>query len=397
MTVKLTIPAHHLREAVAWTAKIAPSRPAMPVLGMLTITTRGDSTALLSATDMQVWGTHAVPATVHTDGTVAVSARLLVDVVKAMPADPSASVDLVAEAGGSLLVTCGRAKASLPVLCEEAPPAPAPADFEHEIPAEALTRVLDVSARICGGKDVYPDLAMVRLEPHPDGLTVTATDRFCLLTSVLPWATDRIEETYPPAHLPPASARAIAALADSGGTVGLAFPSDVHGDVFAAETPTRRVVTRLASGERYPGLTKLINQPGAPRAVTVDGHALAGLVKRVAVLGEVTNDKGKAAHARHVRLLVGGKSVEVTAGGWEDSERAGITDYLDAGHGPEWDAEPWPLTVDAQLLVAVLDGLPDGEVRLTMTGPTRPVLARSAEHPDAATALVMPIRTPVRH
>jgi DNA polymerase III sliding clamp (beta) subunit (PCNA family) len=394
--VKLSIPAHHFREAALWTAKIAPARPAAPVLGMLTITTHGDSTAILAASDMQTWGTHSVPAVVHSGGTVAVSARLLVDVVKAMPGD--GTVDMVAEDGGSLLVTCGRAKASLPVLSgtgDQMPAAPEASPFEHEISGEALARALSVSERICGGRDVYPDLAMVRLDPQPDGLGTAASDRYCLLVTTVPWATDQVAEAYPPVHLPPASARTIAALADTAGTVGLAFPTDQHADVFAAETPNRRVVTRLADGSRYPGVTKFLTQTGTPRVVTVDGHALASLVKRVGMLGEVTTDKGKV-HARHVRLMVGAETVEVTAGGWDESDRAGITDYIDAEHGEEWDTDPWPLTVDAQLLAAVLDGLPDGAVRLTMTGPAKPVTARSVEYPDAATALVMPVRTPAR-
>lgn len=387
--MKLSVPAHHFREAVAWTAKHAQANPNAPVLGGLTLTTRGDSTLILRATDWQVWATHSALATVLTDGEVTVSARLLADVVKALPAD--GTVDIVSEDGSNVLVTGGRARASLPVLSEPVPPGPEPGEYEHEIDAGALARVLEVSARICH-RAALPEHAVVGLDPRSDGLRTLSTDRFHLLACRVPWATDDITEEYPALTLQPATARAVAALAKGAGTVSLAFPADLdhHSAVFGAETASRRVVARLGAGEYSAQLLKLLSQSGRRRLVTVDGRDLASLVKRVAALGEVAEDH----RMRHVRLTVAGGAVEVAAGGWEESARAGITDYLDAELGEEWTADPWPegITVNAQYLVNVLDGFPAGGVRIALTAPTKPAVIRPAEG-DSATALLMPVRT----
>jgi DNA polymerase-3 subunit beta len=385
--VKLSVPAHHLRAAVEWAAKHAPARPAMPSLAALTFATAGDSTLSIATTDYTLWATATAPATVHTGGEVVVSARLAADVVKALPSD--GEVDLVAT-GAQLDVLCGRARARLPFLRGgAADPASEPAEFRHEVAGDDLARALDVSGRIAQRAAVQ-GIDMVHLDPRAGGLRVVGTDRFCLLMSDLPW-TERQSEDGVPVNVPPSAARALAGLAKGAEVVRLALPSDLESgpSVLAARTRDRELVTRLGAVEFTP-YARLLARRSTPRSVTVERTALVTLVKRVAALGEVEQDRGK----RHVRLIPGGGAVEVTAGGWDESEHAAITDALDAEHDEEWNTDPWEhgLVVNAAYLVDVLDGFAADRVRLDMTTPRQPVLIHPADTDDqSVTALCMPV------
>ena len=78
-----------LAEAVAWTARALPARPAVPVLAGIRLQAAGELT--LSSFDYEVSAQATVPVAVEEDGDLLVSGRLLAEITRSLPAHRSRS------------------------------------------------------------------------------------------------------------------------------------------------------------------------------------------------------------------------------------------------------------------------------------------------------------------
>ena len=98
-------------DAVAWVARILPSRPTVPVLSGVLLTGSDDG-LLISGYDYEVSAEVRVAAEIASPGSVLVSGRLLSDITRSLPAKP---VDVSVE-GTRVSLTCGSARFSLPTM-----------------------------------------------------------------------------------------------------------------------------------------------------------------------------------------------------------------------------------------------------------------------------------------
>ena len=81
--MKFTVARDVLAEAVSWTARVLPTRPASPILAGMRISAQGQELTL-SSFDYEVSGNSRIPASVDEEGEVLVSGRLLADISKLM-------------------------------------------------------------------------------------------------------------------------------------------------------------------------------------------------------------------------------------------------------------------------------------------------------------------------
>ena len=102
--MKIRVEQSELSEAISWTARTLPMRPATPVLAGVKITATTNELQL-SAFDLEVAGQSSVSAVVDEPGVAVVSGRLLADIAKALPAQP---VEFALD-GSRVTVRCGRA------------------------------------------------------------------------------------------------------------------------------------------------------------------------------------------------------------------------------------------------------------------------------------------------
>ncbi|HEY9524510.1 MAG TPA: DNA polymerase III subunit beta, partial [Thermopolyspora sp.] len=93
-----------LADAVAWAARVLPSRPAIPVLAGLMLDAGDDLT--LSAFDYEVSARATIEADVAEPGRVLIPGRVLSEITKSLPDRP---VEMVIEASEAVL-TCGSAE-----------------------------------------------------------------------------------------------------------------------------------------------------------------------------------------------------------------------------------------------------------------------------------------------
>ena len=101
-------------DAVAWVARILPTRPTVPVLSGVLLT-GSDEGLTISGYDYEVSAEVRVAAEIATPGSVLVSGRLLSDITKSLPAKP---VDVSVE-GTRVSLSCGSARFSLPTMAVE--------------------------------------------------------------------------------------------------------------------------------------------------------------------------------------------------------------------------------------------------------------------------------------
>ncbi|TWS22488.1 DNA polymerase III subunit beta, partial [Tsukamurella conjunctivitidis] len=109
--MKFTVARDVLSEAVSWTARALPVRPATPILAGVRIHAH-DQELTLSSFDYEVSANSEVPAQVEEDGEVLVSGRLLADISKSLPNQP---VHMVLE-GQKVSLTCGSSHFTLAVM-----------------------------------------------------------------------------------------------------------------------------------------------------------------------------------------------------------------------------------------------------------------------------------------
>ena len=115
--LKVRLGQHEVAEAVAWAARSLPNRPTEPVMGCVRISGERD-VVKIAAYDGEVSMEVEINGEIDTPGTVLVSGRLLSEITRLLPAQP---VELASD-GTRLVLTCGRARFSLPMMPVETYP-----------------------------------------------------------------------------------------------------------------------------------------------------------------------------------------------------------------------------------------------------------------------------------
>ena len=190
--MKFTVARDVLAEAVSWTARALPVRPASPILAGVRIKAEGDELTL-SSFDYEVSANSHIPATVDEAGEVLVSGRLLADISKSLPSKP-VSVELD---GQKVNLVCGSSHFTLAVMpLDEYPLLPAQPKGIGAIDSSTLSQAVSQVSIAASRDDTLPLLTGVRIEINGPAITLLATDRYRLAMRELDWepADTSIEE-----------------------------------------------------------------------------------------------------------------------------------------------------------------------------------------------------------
>jgi DNA polymerase-3 subunit beta len=192
--MKFTVDRDALGEAVTWVARALPTRPVLPVLaGLLLRAEREDQSQpggngpgllTLSCFDYEVSARMQVRAEVTEPGTFLVPGRLLVEIVRSLPAAP---VEFGDDPDG-ISVTCGAASFAVATLPSaeypELPDLPQLAGTaDGGVLATAIGQVTPAASR----DDTLPMLTAVNVEFDGETITLAATDRYRLAVRELAW------------------------------------------------------------------------------------------------------------------------------------------------------------------------------------------------------------------
>jgi DNA polymerase-3 subunit beta len=375
--VKIVLERDVLADAVAWTARALPARPAVPVLAGIRL--QAAENLVLSSFDYDISAQATIPVTAEQPGSALVSGRLLAEISRSLPAKP---VHITAE-DGRAVVTCGSATFTLLTMPEDEYPAlPEMPPAAGSIGSDAFATAVSQSATAAGRDDTLPALTGVRIEIDGETLTLVSTDRYRLAVRELKWSPARADLSA--AVLVPAKALADTARTLTNGaevSIALALPGDegATGDgMIGFEGSGRRTTTRLLSGE-FPRYQALL--PSAVNAAAeLSTSLLAESVKRVALVAERNTA---------VRLSFSAGQLMLEAGTGDEAQAEEVIEA-------EFEGEDLAIAFNPQYLLDGLAAIDSDTVRISFTeGGKKPALFTGKPGPDGTPEfryLLMPIR-----
>ena len=182
--VKFRVERDVLAEAVTWTTKALPQRPATPVLTGVLITAESDGTVRLAVFDYEVSSRTEFSAEVEAPGTFLVSGRLLADISKALP-NQQVTLELN---GGKVDLTCGSSRFSLMTMpVDEYPALPQIPEATGTVSASEFQHAVSQVSIATSKDDTVPILTSVRVEIEGDRVALLATDRYRLAVREFTW------------------------------------------------------------------------------------------------------------------------------------------------------------------------------------------------------------------
>ena len=374
--MKIQVERDVLAEAVAWTARALPARPAVPVLAGIRLQAAGDLT--LSSFDYDVSAQATVPVSTEEEGDLLVSGRLLAEITRSLPARP---VEISSD-GARATLTCGSATFTLLTMpSEDYPSLPAMPPAAGSIGSDAFASAVSQSATAAGRDDTLPALTGVRIEIDGETLTLVSTDRYRLAVRELRWTPARPDlsaAVLVPARALAETARALTAGAEV--SIALALPGEegAGGEgMIGFEGAGRRTTTRLLGGDfpRYQSL--LPNQVNS--VAELSAGPLAEAVKRVARVAERNTA---------VRLSFSPGQLVLEAGTGDEAQAVEVIEA-------SFEGDDIQIAFNPQYLLDGLTALDSDVARIAFTESGKPALITGKPAPDEQPDyryLLMPIR-----
>src|SRR5690348_9995966 len=392
LPVKIQVERDALAEAVAWTARGLPARPAVPVLAGMRL--QADAELSLTSFDYDVSAQASIPVASEEEGTALVSGRLLAEITRSLPARPvQISTD-----GSRATLTCGSTTFTLLTMpVEDYPTLPEMPPAAGSIGSDAFATAVNQSAMAAARDDTLPGLTGVRMEIEDDALTLVSTDRYRLAVRELRWNPARAglsASVLVPARALIDTARSLTSGAEV--LIALALPGEggQAGDgMIGFEGGGRRTTTRLLGGE-FPPYRALL--PGHAAALGELATApFSEAVKRVALVAE-RNTALRLSFSPGQAVLEAGTGDEAQAVEVLDASYEFMAEGDEQGpDGVRFGPEGLEAAFNPHYLLDGLAAIDSDTARLSFTKPGKAVLITGKPGPDGDTDyryLLMPIR-----
>jgi DNA polymerase-3 subunit beta len=355
-----------LADALTTAGRAATNRSGtLPVLSGVRLDV-ADGRLTVTGTDLELTIRLSVPVHVDKEGSAVVPARLVGDIVKALP--PGA-VD-VSVTDDEMSISAGRSQFSVRPLSLSDYPAQTETDSEPvTLSSQQVGDALRQVVRAASTDDARAVLTGVLMSSEDEGLKMVATDSYRLAVRDLPQSSMLAigQKVLVPGRALAELQRVISADAELSVRLG------AREAVF--EVGGTRLSTRLIEGE-YPNYRNLLPS-SYPNRLTVGREALLEALRRVKILAQDSTP---------VRLALGGDTLRLTA----------ITQDVGNAH-EEIDAsyEGTEMTVafNPDYLTAGVEAVEGDEVTLSTLDPMKPAVLRGVGH-DEYLYLLMPVRVP---
>lgn len=390
--VRLRAAKDDLADAVAWVARILPTRPTQPILrGMVFVA--GDEGLEIAGYDYEVSTQIRIAAEISETGRFAVNGKLVSDIVSKLPNKP---IDMHYD-GTKVLVTCGKSRFELPAMTlEDYPALPSVPAATGTIDPQLFTEAIGQVAVAAGRDETLPMLTGIRMETEGNMVTMAATDRFRLAVRTFEW--NQIPEGNAELLIPAKTLADTARSLDAGSSepVTLAFGDGSDGRAVGADgllgilADPRRTTTRLLDAE-FPKFRPLLpKQHSSLASVRID--PLREAIRRVSLVA----DRGA-----QIRMDFSEGQVVLSAHGDEAGRAEEVLECAFVG-------EPLLIAFNPGYLSDGLSAIHTDRVVMGFTQPSRPavLIPEPDELPEAGedgmfpnpetefTYLLMPVRLP---
>jgi DNA polymerase-3 subunit beta len=369
--MKFRVERDALAEAVAWSARSLPAKPALPVLAGVRLDV-SDHELTLAGFDYEVSTRVVVPVTAEEGGSALVSGRLLADISRSLPSQP---VECATD-GARISIRGGSARFNVPTLpLDEYPGLPELPAACGTVGTDAFAAAVNAVAVAAGRDDTLPVMTGVRLEIDGDTLTMAATDRYRLAMRTLRWTP--ADPAMSATALVPARTLSETAKSMTGAELTVALDAGEGGGMIGFAAGARRTTSRLLDGE-FPKYRALL--PSSSTAVVeIETAPLVEALRRVSLV---------ASRTAPVTLAFSEGSVHLQAGGSDEAEAA---EDLPASY----EGEPMTLAFNPGYLLDGLGVLDSDTARLRFTEPGKPAaLTGKDDADDDYIYVIMPVRLP---
>ena len=349
-------------------SRVASARSAIQALSGVQLLAAG-SGCELQATDMDVGLRVPLEAEVTREGTVVLPARLLLDVVRLLPAD-SVSLELRASEQDVELVS-GNATFHIRTLrAEDFPPFPEPqTDGAVSIPLEAFVSTALKVASSASRDETRPVLTGILVSASDRELRMVATDSYRLSGKET-----ALEDTLPSGFEVNVPARALQELARVAGHVeGEELRISVRQNQVLFELSGIVLSSRLIDGQ-FPNYRQLLPETFEHELRLAAGE-LTEVVRRISLLAQ-----------KNAPLRLSFQPGELTI----SAQTPDIGEARESLPVP-FQGEPLEIGFNPEFLRAGLEAIEEGDVLIKLISPLRPGLIESGDD-SRFRYLIMPIR-----
>ncbi len=365
--MKLSTPRSHFLAALQSVVRVSSTRSAIQALAGVRIAAQG-STVELEATDGDLALHLTMPATVEQDGAVLLPARLLADVVRALP-----DGDLLLTARATeqdVEVAAGAAHFHIRTLrAEDFPELPAPPSETVTLPANALVQTTANVARAASRDETRPVLTGILMSASDHELRMVATDSYRL--SVKETKLEQPVATGFEANVPARALQELVRIAGQGPESTVHVGVSESRIVFRADGAI--LSSRLIDGQ-FPNYRQLLpdSHEHELRLATAE---LLDVVRRVSLLAQ-----------RNAPLQLAFTEGELTI-----SARTPDIGEASESLPVPFQGEPLEIGFNPDFLADGLESAGSDEVVLKLINPIRPGLIEAGDG-SGFTYLIMPIR-----
>ncbi|MEL6892154.1 MAG: DNA polymerase III subunit beta [Actinomycetota bacterium] len=359
-----------LADAVNSAGRAATNRTGtLPVLAGVRMEVVGD-VLTLTGTDLELTIRLTIEVGGDRDGAAVVPARLVGDIVKALPAG-AVEVELGdGDAGAEMSISAGRSQFSVrPLALEDYPAQTEPSGEAVTLSGDTMADALRQVVRAASTDDARAVLTGVLLASEDEGVRMVATDSYRLAVRDLPESS--VLGSGQKVLIP---GRALSELQRLLGDVEeLTVRFGEREATF--EAGSTRLSTRLIEGE-FPNYRNLLPS-SYPNLLTVSKPAMIEAIRRVKILAQDSTP---------VRLTLGGDTVQLTA---ITQDVGNAAEEIDASY----DGAEMTVAFNPDYLAAGIDAIDADDVTLATMDPMKPAVLRGAGQEDYL-YLLMPVRVP---
>ncbi len=173
--MELTISKKEFLRSLARTHSVADRKSSMPILSNILLSTDGSKSLRMAATDLYLSVTSSEPAEIKSEGTIAVAARTLFDIVKSLP---EGEVSLKVGDNHAAEIRAGKVRFKIPGMPgQDFPALPAPGDAEFaELSADELGRLIGLTQYSMSSDETRPHLAGALVQGDGKTVRMVTTD-----------------------------------------------------------------------------------------------------------------------------------------------------------------------------------------------------------------------------
>ena len=365
--MKFQVNSNELNRGLSTVIGAVPAKATLPILETILFEAEGGELKL-TATDLEISMVGVVPAMIEEEGSVAIPAKRLLDILKQLP-----NIPIFFEVDDSHQVTFTTDKGKYKLMGEEPQDYPGIPDMLKgdtlETEAELLKSAIQHTMFAVSSDDLRPAMMGVFFKIGPGGSTFVATDGHRLVKFENENLTSEKELSF----IVPDKALQLMSKSLGDGACSISV-SDKHIQISSDHV---RMITRLIN-EQYPNYDSVIPRDN-DKILLADRDQVLSTVKRVSVFSSVTT--------RQIRLQIAADKLTIRAEDLDMSSEAKETISC------EYNGEDMEIGFNSRYLADMLSNLGGKEAKFEFSTPNRAGIIKPAEEAEGERMLmlVMPV------